>query len=206
MLKNKYYLIATLFLVITMFSSCSFFSSSPDEAVDNTDKDKCIASINKGLALQAQKRYDDALTAFREAIEYDRFSTDAYFYASYVSFLLKDMEGTYYYANKSIKIDKGFADGYLMASQVLLDRKRYKDALTMLSKLVSVPPKKTNHLYKDKFSVYYRMGICYIGLSQYKTGLDALKKSVKFSETEDVPRSLVRSAKDMIRKVERRMH
>ena len=187
MLKKNYYLITTLFLVVIMFSSCSYFSPSPDESIDNTDKEKCIESINKGLALQAQKRYDDALTSFREAIEYDRFSTDAYFYASYVSFLLKDMEGAYYYANRSTKIDKDFADGYLMASQVLLDRKRYKDALTMLSRLVAVPPKKTNHLYKDRFSLYYRMGICYIGLAQYKTGLDALKKSVEYSEKEDVP-------------------
>lgn len=189
-----------------MFSSCSYFDSSPSESEPSIDKEKSVAAINKGLVLQAQKRYDDALESFRLAIEYDRFNPEAYFYASYVSFLLKDLEGTYYYARKSTKIDPGYADGYLMASQVLLDRKRYREALTLLSKLVSIKPKETNHLYKNQFAVYYRMGICYIGLVQYKSGLNALKKSVAIAASNDVPKSLVRSAKDMIRKVERKLH
>ncbi len=189
-----------------MFSSCSYFNSDTPQPDSSIDKDKSVAAINKGLVLQAHKRYDDALESFRTAIEYDRENPEAYFYASYVCFLLKDYEGTYYYARKSTKIDPGYADGYLLASQVLLDRKRYQEALSLLSKLTIIKPKETNHMYKNQFTVYYSMGICYIALMQYKNGLDSLKKSVAIASQEDVPSTLVRSAKDMIRKVERKVH
>ena len=205
MKMKKYFLIATLLCLLAMFTACSAFDSSSSDSGASIDMQKSTTSINKGLILQAQKRYDDALEAFRAAIEYDRFNTEAYFYAAYVSFLLKDLEGSYYYAKKSIKIDPDFADGYLIASQVLLTRKKYVDALSLLAKLTLIKPKETNHLYTEQFTVYYRMGICYIGLAQYKRGLESLKKSVSLANSHTPP-SLVRSAKDMIRKVQRRLH
>jgi len=92
----------------------------------------------KGLQLQEQKHYEDALVAFNQMLRFDPNNVEAYVNNGNVLIALKRYEDALAAFNQALRLDPNNAHLYINKGDTLIALKRYEDALVAYN--ISINP------------------------------------------------------------------
>ena len=153
------------------FASLLYYNGNYEESIkylDNIihrDPNDINAWVNKGFALNALKRYDEAISTFQKALE-----LDSYFYVwnglGIVYTTKQKYEEALQCYDKALKLDPKYTDAWYNKGQVYDYLQKYEEALQCYDEILELDPK-----YKDAWN---SKGNAYKNLQRYPEGSTVL--------------------------------
>ncbi len=160
---------------IDTFKSTKALDKMPD--LPGTDKTTRRASIEellrKGAAFYDEGKIDDAIDAFKEALEIDPEESEAHYYLGN-AYADKEMfdEAIAMYKN-AVEYNPEFVDAYLNLSMLYLDMDLIDEAISLCKHAVSTNP-------NDAFLCFH-LGEAYAMNLQYKEAIEEYKKAMSIN-------------------------
>ncbi len=147
-MKNK---LLKLIILILMFISWSNIPVLAKQEVSDENMRQSVIAYKKGVQLLKIKNYDDAITSFQKALEYNPKLSDAYYNIAQIYVFKKNYDEAYNNYTKAIAINPRDYDSILQAAKISYNRKNYSLVLKYLNYIPEDYAKYyvVKQLYKD---------------------------------------------------------
>jgi tetratricopeptide (TPR) repeat protein len=153
--------------------------AQPQEQEHTRDKGTPLAPqkskedwLKEGYALYNLKRYEEALTAYEQAIRLDPNYALAYYNRGIALNELKRYEEALSAYEQAIRLNPNHADAYHGKGKDLNDLKRHEEALTALDQAIRLNPTNFAISYNSKGAALY-------GLKRYEEALSAYEQAIR---------------------------
>jgi tetratricopeptide (TPR) repeat protein len=140
-------------------------------------KEKLEDLIEKGRKSNNDKKYPEALTYFKRAINLDKTYLQAYVYAGYTLYKMKKYPEALTYFKQVINKDDSYLQAYVYAGSALYKMDRYFYAIHWFDRALIFPSKLDDDLYVKALE---EKGLCLLKLGLNKEAL------MCFSELEEI--------------------
>lgn len=161
-MKKKVFLLV-VFLLSTFFAIAQEAKRSPEAG----------NAYNNGNNYAKQRKYDEAIKAYKEAIKHDSNFPKAQANLAYCYKKIGDYESAKFAYKKAIELDPKFEEAYVALGNLYKDQiKDYEAAINTYNAVIS-------NINKNNYKAYYGLGDVYHKTKNYKKGIENLEQSVK---------------------------
>jgi Flp pilus assembly protein TadD len=127
----------------------------------------------RGNGLYAQKRYEEALSAYEQALTLDPKSAEYWNNKGAALHYQKRYEEALAAYEQAVALDPQFADPWIGKGNALGDLERYEKALSAYEQVLTLDPQHAN--------VWYSKGVTLQNLEQYKEALSAYEQALSLN-------------------------
>ncbi len=138
--------------------------------IDNV-KDNSDAFVIYGLTLENQEKYEEAIEAFKLAVENDKSNFYGYYNAGRIYYKLKNYPEATKYLREALTLKSKDVNTQLLLAQSLTPQLFYKDAIALYKQLTDDPK------FAKSSEIYNQLGILYSRAGKTKEAFNNLKKA-----------------------------
>lgn len=174
--KYFYYVLGAVGILLFLFSRLELPKWESETALWNDCIEKYPNRVphpylGRGLILQSNGNYSQALADYNKAIELDSNYYFGYYNRGNLCYDLKQFDKAIGDYSKVLRINPKYVNAYVNRGLCLVSIQRFEDAITDFTKALE--------LDSQQFDVYYERANCYLELGQRDKAVDDLKFSLK---------------------------
>jgi len=128
--------------------------------------------VNRGITLQALKKYAEAISSYDQAISIEPSCIEAYSNKGIALHTLKKYDEALFCYDKAIELKKDFADAYSNRGNTLQELKKFKEALACYDKAIE--------LKQDYADAYLNRGNALKELKLFDEAISSYRKGIYF--------------------------
>ncbi|HID55141.1 TPA: tetratricopeptide repeat protein [Candidatus Poribacteria bacterium] len=124
------------------------------KAIAGMRKREAKLAYNEGVSLQRDERYEEAIEAFKKALQLDPKMKRAYLNAAFCLSRLDNPEGAIEMLNKALEADPDFFEAHFNLGVIYLEMGRPRQAIEPLRRAVKLKPKSAEGRYNLGIALY----------------------------------------------------